>query len=352
MNSVEFCTQCGAIIPSAANFCTECGVPQVAAGNIVGAVPLQVGPGGHLESPSGGMAKKRWLIAVAAVVLAAIYVMATMYASNMAERKVNDAIVKIAKFADIEYKSVRADIFGNEVHVSDITVRYLKTKDSVRIAELVIHDIDDKSDMPAFLSITANGIVQETNSPESVFGLDRTELGYVGQQPINFYLDYSYNHQAKELSIKKFGIAADNVCAITLSARVGNVDLQSRDSNSRQPLSVAKATLNNAKLVYADHSFFDRLMTAEDKKIAKRTGAYRAGAGRSSFLKLIEKDLSQQDDQRIRVSLNNLKKFVEDPSELTIIALPSHPVPIDDILQTIVFKGQTELFRLLNLQIE
>ena len=84
------------------------------------------------------------------VVLIAIYAGVKMYASNVAEGKVNEAIAKVANFADIDYKNVSIDLLGMNVRISDIIVSPADSKEKLKIDEIVIYDIDDKADIPIF----------------------------------------------------------------------------------------------------------------------------------------------------------------------------------------------------------
>ncbi|MCD6185785.1 MAG: hypothetical protein J7K84_08375, partial [Deltaproteobacteria bacterium] len=93
-----------------------------------------------------------------AVVLIAIYIGIKTYASNVAEENVNNAIAKAANFADIDYKKVSIDLPGMDVRISDIFISPVNTTKKIKIDEIIIHDIDGKSDIPAFLSIACNGI--------------------------------------------------------------------------------------------------------------------------------------------------------------------------------------------------
>ena len=92
------------------------------------------------------------------VVLIAIYAGVKMYASNVAERKVNEAIAKVSKYADIDYKKVSLNLLWMDVKISGILVSPAGSKEKLKIDEIVIHDIDYKADIPAFLSISCNGI--------------------------------------------------------------------------------------------------------------------------------------------------------------------------------------------------
>ena len=63
------------------------------------------------------MSKKQITGISIVVVLIAIFIGIEMYAANVAEAKVNEAIAKVANFADIDYKSVSVDLIGMDVRV-------------------------------------------------------------------------------------------------------------------------------------------------------------------------------------------------------------------------------------------
>jgi len=118
------------------------------------------------------------------MLLVAIYFGIKMYASNVAEGKVDKAIAESANFADIDYKKVSVDLLGMDVTISDIIVSPAGAKKQFKIDEIIIHDFDNKSDIPSFLSITCNGI--ELNIQD--LGEDAKklrDLGYKDKMMVN-----------------------------------------------------------------------------------------------------------------------------------------------------------------------
>jgi DNA-binding transcriptional MerR regulator len=287
------------------------------------------------------MNKKNMTAIVVAVVLIAGYFGAKMYASNRAEAKVDEAIAKAGNVADIEYKKVTVDLFGMDVRIVDLLVSPAKAKEKIKIAEIVIHDIDRTSDIPTFLSMTCNGI--ELNMQElGEHAKPIKELGYTDNVMVNLNADYHYDHEKKELNLKKLGLGADDAGEISISFRIGNINLQTKQIAALL-FTFPQMIFNEAKLSFQDDSLTDRLMSRRAKQKGVNLEEFK-----QALIQEVEKEIDKERDQFTREALSEMKKFIEDPEELTISAFPSKPQPISHIMSAGDLK---DLIKLLNIQI-
>ena len=85
------------------------------------------------------MSKKLITGVSVALILIAIYFGIKMYASNVAEKKIAEAIASLADYVDVNYKKVSVDLLGLDVHISDVLVSPAKAKEKVKINEIVIY---------------------------------------------------------------------------------------------------------------------------------------------------------------------------------------------------------------------
>ena len=288
------------------------------------------------------MSKKQITGIGIAVVVIAIYMGVKMYASNVAEVKVNEAIAKAANFADIDYKNVSVDLLGMDVRISDILVAPVDAKEKIKIDEIVIHDIDDKTDIPTFLSISCNGI--ELNIKD--LGEDAKklrELGYNDKMMINLTAKYTYDKEKKELDIKEIGIGADNVGEIGVSFRLGNINLEPEEMLGLL-FTFPQVIFHEAKIQYEDDSLAERLM-----KLGAQEEQTSVKDFKKSLLQEISKEIEKEKDDFTKKALSEIKEFLEDPEEFSISASPSKPYPFGRIMRV---DDPKDIVKLLNIKIK
>lgn len=276
------------------------------------------------------------------VVLIAIYSGIKMYASNVAEGKVNEAIAKAANFVDIDYKKVSVDLLGMDVRISDILVSPADSKKKLKIDEIIIHDIDDKADIPTFLSMSCNGI--ELNMDE--LGEDAKqlrELGYNDKMMVNINVNYSYNKEKKEIDIKKFSIGADEAGEISVSFRLGNISLEPEEIAGLL-FTFPQVIFHEAKIEYDDDSLAERLMKLGAKKQQVAFKDFK-----KSLIKNVEIKIAKEKDDFTKKALSEIKAFLEDPEEFSISASPSKPYSFGRIMRTDDLK---DVVKLLNIHIK
>lgn len=276
------------------------------------------------------------------VLLIAIYIGVKIYASNIAEGKVNEAIAKAANFADIDYKKVSVDLLGMDVRISDIIVSPADSKKKFKIDEIVIYDIDDKANIPTFLSVSCNGI--ELNMEELGEKADQfRKLGYNDKMMVNLNVDYAYNKQKKEIDIKKMSIGADEAGEIAVRFRLGNISLEPEEIAGLL-FTFPQLIFYEATIEYDDDSLAERLMKlgAEEKQVSVEDL-------RSSLIQDIEKEIAKEKDDFTKKALSEIKEFLESPENFSISASPSKPIPFGRIMRT---DKPQDVIKLLNIQIK
>ena len=287
--------------------------------------------------------KKKQIIGIGiVVVLIAIYFGTKMYASNVAEERVNLAIAKAANLVDVDYKKVSVDLLGMDVRITNILVSPAGAKEKIKIDEIIIHDIGDKSDIATFLSVSINGI--ELNLKE--LGKEAKgirELGYTDKLLVNLNADYIYEKRKKELNVKKIGIGADDAGEINVSFHLGNIDL-----NPKEILGILftypQIILYEARVTYEDESLAERLI-----KLGAKQKNIDAKEFKIFLIQKIEKEIEREKDDFIKKALVEIKKFIDDPEEFSISVSPSKPYPLGRIMRV---NDPKELIKLLNIRIK
>jgi len=277
-----------------------------------------------------------------AVLLIAIYLGVKIYASNIAEENVNKAIDRAANVADINYKKVSVDLPGMDVRISDIFISSVNTTEKIKIDEIIIHDIDGKSDIPAFLSISCNGVeLNIKDFVEEAKGLKA--LGYNDKIMLNLNADYAYDKEKKELDIKKIGLKADEAGEISVSFRLGNIN-PGINEIAALFFTFPQIIFHEAKIKYEDNSLTERLMTLESQKKQTNLKDFK-----QSLIQKVEKEIEKEKDDLVKKALIQIKNFLENPEKLSISASPSKPYSLGDILRV---DDPRNLIGLLNIQIK
>jgi len=277
-----------------------------------------------------------------AVLLIAVYFGVKMYASNHAEKIVNKTIAKIANFVDVDYKKVSVDLFGLDVHISDILVSTAGAKDKMKIDEIIIDNVDDKSDIPAFLSMSINGIELSI----SELGEDVKEirgLGYNEKLLFNLNADYNYDQEKKELNVNRIGIGADKVGEINISMHLGNINLDPKKIVGIL-FTYPQIMVYEAKINYEDASLVQRLMKLEAQKNNKNLKDFK-----KFLIQNLEKEIEKEKDKFTKKALVEIKKFIDDPEEFSISVSPSKPRPLGRIMRC---NNPKEAIKLLNVKIK
>ena len=275
-------------------------------------------------------------------VLFTIYWGAKMYASNVAEAKVNEVIAKTANFADIDYKKVSVDLPSMVVHISDILVYPLNAKEKISIEEIIISDFDDKSEIPSFISMKCNGIGLNINglgkSAESL-----SALGYKERLMVNLTTNYTCDKEKKELNLEKLSIGADEVGKISVGFRLSNISL-GQEEIAMLPFSFPQVIFHEARIEYHDDSLIERLIMlgAKQQKVSPEDF-------KSALIRDIEKEIAKEKDQFARNALIEIKKFLTDPDEFTISASPSQPQPLGKIMR---INNPKDFIKLLNIHLQ
>ena len=169
-----------------------------------------------------GMKKKLWLL-IAILLLILIYFGIKSYASNIAEKEIDKIIDKVSEFVNVNYKSVSVDLFGMDVRISDIfVIPSFDTKQNIVIDEIIIRDIDDKSDIPAFMSISIHGVELKIDDFEQLSALEK--LGYTDELLVDLGMDYVFAND--ELSVNDLFIKIDDLGELSVDFHLGNLSIQ------------------------------------------------------------------------------------------------------------------------------
>ena len=283
--------------------------------------------------------KKSQIIGIgAAIIIGCAYVGTKMYASSIAEEKIDIAIANLVNYVDVDYQNVSVDLLGFAVHISDIVVSPTKSEDKIHIDEIVIFDVDKDSDVPFFLHIALNGIQIPIDQIEAV-----KNLGYNDYMLLNADIEYDYNATAKEIVLNRLQVGADGVGDIEISLRLSNIDLNPENVLAFL-LTYPQIILHNGTMMYRDDSFIERLMRLQAETQDRDVTQMKDG-----MIIVIEHAIEEEEDEFTKQALTEIRNFVNAPEKLLISIEPIKPLPLGRLMRT---QNPKELIKLLNIKIQ
>ena len=84
-------------------------------------------------------------------------------------------------------------------------------------------------------------------------------------------------------------------------------------------------------------------------KLGAQKGQTNVKDFKKSLLQKLEKEIKKEKDDFTKKALVEVKEFLEDPEEFSILASPSKPYPIDRIMRV---EDPKDVISLLNIQIK
>lgn len=284
--------------------------------------------------------KKKIAFGILIVVLIAVYVGAKAYANNVAEKKVNKAIGKVAYFVDVDYKKVSVDLWGLATHIKGVTISPVGEKETVNIDDIVIYDIDDENSIPLFLHIVFKGINLNVES----FRNNTKKLKDLGYDNIkaNMELDYKYDVNEKEFFLNTLSNGAEKIGNINLKFHISNIDLSPENIVSIL-FTFPQILIHSAELSYKDDSLISRVLKIAAKKEDKDVDSII-----SKIIQDIDNEISSEKDQFTKEAMEAFKKFIKDPNKISISISPKKPVPLGRLQRV---DNPKEIIKLLNVKI-
>jgi hypothetical protein len=255
-----------------------------------------------------------------------------MYASNLAKKKVDAAISEHLPEADIEYGDISVDLIGLGVHINDIV--FSNGEEKVKIDELFLADLDEKSKIPAYVDISLNGVHMEQVIPNLDRGMRKNLKLAFGvknkSDPIllNASLRYSYNDNKEAETEVTFG--GDNVGTLSLKLEMGGVSKPSK-ANIDNPMGDAEtASLKELSLSYEDDSmitrWLDKMCEKEDLSISDC----------KDKMKVELRDNSAKQGELAKKYAKIFEGFIDDPDAISITAKPEEPLVLMKAWQSVI----------------
>lgn len=265
-----------------------------------------------------GMKKKLWLL-IAVLLLLLVYFGIKTYASNIAEKEIDKLLDKISEFVSVSYQSVGVDLFRLDVSISDMVVTPgFDTTQHMVIDDIIIRDIDTKSEIPAYMSISVHGVELEIDAYEELSGLEK--LGYRDALLVDFGLDYVFAND--ELSVTDLFLGIDDLGELRVDVRLGNLPIQ-RSGILNVLFSYPEILLHELEIELDVVPLVERYIEsgAEDLNISEAEFTSKA-------IEAIDQDIKNagSKDNLLYISYLVMKKnYIDEPDELSISMAPAPP---------------------------
>lgn len=282
----------------------------------------------------------------AAAVAVAGVVGAKYYTSSVADEKIQAALKNSSQFADVKYDDVSVALLGGDVYIEDIVITQPNGK-KAEIDEIVLHDFDDKNDIPEYLELSVNDIRLDV-TPEN-FGASAAALKNLGYEEVEVSVNiaYTYDKASKEFELKQLKLNADDMGEATLQLTLEDVHL---DNPMMVMMGMQKLKLKSGKLTFKDDSLLERNLKMAAKQKGKDVDEIV-----DEGVAILERDIAAAEKRGDDFSADAMEEviaFLRDPDEISITASPEHPVSIDTMMRLGMQQDPSHLIKQLNLRVE
>jgi len=271
------------------------------------------------------MNRSRSIIVGAFIVLIAVYAGFKIYAAGIAKEKIDTALVGVEAFVKVEYNDVSVDLLNRNVHITDVVILPADSQEPLNIAEVVIYDIDQTSQIPTFLEIAANGI---EIVPDKKDAQTWQELGISDKIKLDFSGSYQYENDSNQLNLDKINFRGQDIGELNMDLFLG--DLPGMTNGLAGLLfTYPMITLHRARInIKPDASLIERYMEVEAANENKSVDELKKEAfeGIDKQIALVNKDF-------MRDALEALKDFIDNPDQLSISLAPDRPLSIQELVK-------------------
>lgn len=271
--------------------------------------------------------KKRLFIVLILFVLAAVaaHIGVHRYARHTAVSALDQIVNTVPWIHSVTFGSIHVDIVGEGMEMEDVAVTLAGASRPVHIDRVVVHSMDRNHLWPFRMYVECHGIrLSPEHVPDS--GALFHQLGY---DALTGRLEcaYRYDHPTKTLSLERLHVEVADAGTVTLSARVGNIDLLEIFSGHTEGANVAGRLggmlIERGDLRYVDASLFDRALQVLARSSGVSTNVYRRQLARRIAILLTTDPRS--DVGRIGAALSS---FLKRPIQLFVSVAPDRPTAL------------------------
>ncbi|MEL7332708.1 MAG: hypothetical protein AAFN12_10675 [Cyanobacteria bacterium J06560_2] len=259
-------------------------------------------------------------------------------ASHVAAKEVDKAISEVSEFVEIDYKKVEQSIIGRGTTVKDVVMTPVGSDEPIKVNEVVLYDYDQKDNVPTYMNFALKGVSMDLAGLEEN-GANLAELGYEGDLSGDFATEYAYDEENRTIRLKKMEMGADDLGSIEMNMSLANISLD-EDAIASLPFSLFGAEFQDAKIVYKDDSFVERIL---------ESGAKAEGISVKEAKEALIEDLEAESGELPEDFVREMSDFIKDPDSFTLTFSPEEPVPLGSFLQV---GSNEDIIELLNVEFD
>lgn len=273
----------------------------------------------------------------AVVFLVVVYSGIDIYVTGIAEQRIHEVLADARRVADVTYEKIDVSLWGKDVRISGVTISAKGSNEPIHVDEFIIHEFDDESEVPEFLSVSCNGIQLDMDVLSKKIGTLQ-KLGYKKKMAVDLNIDYRFDRAKESLAVNNLEIKAKGAGSLKINLRLGNLRLDDLDELLGN---FPRVSFKEAKIIFQDDSLTNRLL---------KLGANETRMSEKDFKKFvfreIDKKMEREKDDFTRKALGGMKRFLDSPKELLISASPSTPLTINRILNVRDPNGVVNLLKI------
>ena len=283
-----------------------------------------------------------FLCAVAAI---AIYFEVQRYAHHSARSALDQFVETVPYVRQVAVGNMDVDIFGEGIRMTDVTVSVANASHPIHIHRVDVRSMDRNHPWPFWMHVEFHDI---RFSPKQILQ-NSTLLHQLGYDALSCRLEgvYRYEHASKTLVLERFHFDIADAGSVTLSGRVGNIDLVELFSGRVDGAGIAGRLggmlIEQGRLRYADASLFERVLQYLARASGLSTEAYRRRLVRN-----LSAALTADAPDNVASVTAGLSAFVVQPTQLVASVAPDRPVVLFWLLW---HRNVEKLVDLLNLQV-
>lgn len=247
-----------------------------------------------------------------------------LYANQTATKRVEAAFASAeAHDVKITHEGVRYSLMDGQVTVSRMVLAPIEEEGSpIKIDEMVIREIDDAEDVPAFADISIRGVQLTGETFGKGFSEGLKQLEY-GDLRADLDLAYRFSEDRTEIKVDPVRLSIPQVADLECRLHLGNL----APIETAHPSVVAGFPtwkLHSLDLEYADQSLAPRMMAA----FSKQNGI----DAKEIIQSTIDQILKSGPPPAIAEGLAQAHRFVGNPGTLTLNAAPKEPMPLQQVV--------------------
>lgn len=270
------------------------------------------------------MKRWHWLAIGILVVLVGGGIGLQLYANQTATKRVEKAFASAEEHdVKITHEDVRYNLMDGQVTVSGMVLTPTDEEaPPLKIDEMIIREIDDAQEVPAFADISIRGIQLTGETFGEGFSKGLRQLEY-GDLQANFDIAYRFSEDRSEIDIDPVRLSISEVADLECRVHLGNLP-PIEAANPSAVSGFPAWRLHSLELQYADQSLASRLMDAFSQQNDVNVQEMIQGT--------IDQILKSGPPPAIAEGLAEARKFIGNPGTLRLTAAPGEPMALQQVI--------------------